>query len=153
MPSATQNLSGSCQITVTRYSGINLLSAGDVIYPPVDDPYAVGKAACAHCLSPLYACGVSEVDSVNLTITTSTKLSDRERDVILPQIVLGFQECCAEAGANMTQSPIGKFNNFVAGYQVKVQPWTHPASSVAWPAQQSIPASGFTVIKQSLRMF
>ena len=44
---------------------------------------------------------------VNLTITTSTKLSDRERDVILPQIVLGFQECCAEAGANMTQSPIG----------------------------------------------
>ena len=49
-----------------------------------------------------------QVDSVNLLITTSTKLSDRERDVILPEIVLGFQECCAEAGANMTQSPIGK---------------------------------------------
>ena len=45
---------------------------------------------------------------MNLLITTSTKLSDRERDVILPEIVLGFQECCAEAGANMTQSPIGK---------------------------------------------
>jgi len=102
----TNSISGGCQITMTRFDGLNLLSAGDVIYPPVDDPYAVGKAACAHCLSALYACGVSEVDSVNLLITTSTKLSDRERDVILPEIVLGFQECCAEAGANMTQSPI-----------------------------------------------
>lgn len=102
----TNTISGGCQITMTRFDGLSLLSAGDVIYPPVDDPYAVGKAACAHCLSALYACGVSEVDSVNLLITTSTKLSDRERDVILPEIVLGFQECCAEAGANMTQSPI-----------------------------------------------
>ena len=47
---------------MTRFDGLNLLSAGDVIYPPVDDPYAVGKAACAHCLSALYACGVSEVN-------------------------------------------------------------------------------------------
>lgn len=106
VPSQTQSISGGCQITATRFGGLHLLSAGDVVYPPVDDPYAVGKAACAHCLSALYACGVSEVDSINLLITTSTKLSDRERDVILPQIVLGFQECCAEAGANMTQSPI-----------------------------------------------
>jgi len=135
MPSATQNLSGSCQITVTRYSGINLLSAGDVIYPPVDDPYAVGKAACAHCLSPLYACGVSEVDSVNLTITTSTKLSDRERDVILPQIVLGFQECCAEAGANMTQSPIALnpscFISGMASSTVNSGEWIHSDQAVA----------------------
>lgn len=99
-------ISSNCQITASRYGGLSLLTASDVVYPPVDDPYAVGKAACAHCLSPLYACGVSEVDSINLLITSSTKLSDRERDVILPQIVLGFQECCTEAGANMTQSPI-----------------------------------------------
>lgn len=104
--SVPQTISGNCQITNSRYGSLSLLTASDVVYPPVDDPYAVGKAACAHCLSPLYACGVSEVDSVNLLITSSTKLSDRERDVILPQIVLGFQECCSEAGANMTQSPI-----------------------------------------------
>ena len=59
----TNSISGGCQITMTRFDGLNLLSAGDVIYPPVDDPYAVGKAACAHCLSALYACGVSEVIS------------------------------------------------------------------------------------------
>ena len=64
MPTQTQSISGGCQITVTRFGGLHLLSAGDVIYPPVDDPYAVGKAACAHCLSALYACGVSEVCQV-----------------------------------------------------------------------------------------
>ena len=37
------------------------MTASDVVYPPVDDPYAVGKAACSHCLSPIYACGVAEV--------------------------------------------------------------------------------------------
>jgi len=98
------------------------MTASDVVYPPVDDPYAVGKAACSHCLSPIYACGVAEVDSVNLLITSSTKLSDRERDVILPQIVLGFQECCAEAGANMTQSPIALNPScFISGQVSSIQ--------------------------------
>ena len=78
----------------------------DVVYPPVDDPHIAGQAACAHCLAPIYAAGVVEVETVNLLMTSSTKMSDRERDVVLPKIVAGFQECCEKANAIMTQSPL-----------------------------------------------
>ncbi|CAG5105092.1 Oidioi.mRNA.OKI2018_I69.chr1.g1826.t1.cds [Oikopleura dioica] len=81
-------VSGSCQIV------------------RIDDPHIAGQAACAHCLAPIYAAGVVEVETVNLLMTSSTKMSDRERDVVLPKIVAGFQECCERANAIMTQSPL-----------------------------------------------
>jgi hypothetical protein len=57
-------------------------------------------------LAPIYAAGVVEVETVNLLMTSSTKMSDRERDVVLPKIVAGFQQCCEKANAIMTQSPL-----------------------------------------------
>lgn len=99
-------VSGSCQIVRSKNTYLDIFVASDVVYPPVDDPYAAGKAACAHCLSPIYACGVPEIESVNILLTSSTKMSDRERDVVLPQIVDGFRDCCKDAYAVMTQSPL-----------------------------------------------
>lgn len=99
-------VSGSCQIVRSKNGFTDIFVASDIVYPPVDDPHIAGQAACAHCLAPIYAAGVVEVETVNLLMTSSTKMSDRERDVVLPKIVAGFQQCCEKANAIMTQSPL-----------------------------------------------
>lgn len=99
-------VSGSCQIVRSKNGFTDIFVASDVVYPPVDDPHIAGQAACAHCLAPIYAAGVVEVETVNLLMTSSTKMSDRERNVVLPKIVAGFQQCCEKANAIMTQSPL-----------------------------------------------
>ena len=52
-----------------------------------------GKIACANVLSDLYATGVIECDNMLMLITVSSKLTDKERDVVIPLMLRGFKVC------------------------------------------------------------
>lgn len=50
-----------------------------------------GKVACANVLSDLYAMGVTEVDNMLMLLAVSTKMTEKERDVVIPLIMRGFK--------------------------------------------------------------
>ena len=50
-----------------------------------------GKIACANVLSDLYAMGVTECDNMLMLLAVSTKMTEKERDVVVPLIMRGFK--------------------------------------------------------------
>ena len=70
-----------------------------------------GKIACANVLSDLYAMGVTECDNMLMLLAISTKMSEKERDVIVPLMMRGFKDCALEAGSSVT------------GGQTVMNPW------------------------------
>ena len=51
----------------------------------------VGKIACANVLSDLYAMGVTECDNMLMLCGVSTKMTEKERDVVMPLMMRGFK--------------------------------------------------------------
>lgn len=78
-------------LTPLRHGGLCLVQTTDILYPLVDDPYMMGKIACAHVLSGLYAMGVTECDNMLMLLSISTKMADKERDVVIPLMMTGFK--------------------------------------------------------------
>ena len=78
-------------ITPLRHSGLSLVQTTDFFYPLVEDPYMQGKIACANVLSDLYAMGVTECDNMLMLLAVSTKMTEKERDVVVPLIMRGFK--------------------------------------------------------------
>ncbi|XP_015685190.1 selenide, water dikinase 1, partial [Protobothrops mucrosquamatus] len=85
-----------------RHGGLSLVQTTDYIYPIVDDPYMMGRIACANVLSDLYAMGVTECDNMLMLLGISNKMTDRERDKIMPLIIQGFKDAAEEAGTSVT---------------------------------------------------
>jgi len=104
-------LSMDCSITPIRMGGLSVVQTSDSIYPLVDDPVTLGKIACASVLSALYAIGVTSVDNMLCLLSVSTRLSERERDNVVPLILEGFKEAATEAGTT------------VSGGQTVMNPW------------------------------
>merc|ERR1719369_1930063 len=73
------------------HSGLSLVQTTDFFYPLVEDPYMQGKIACANVLSDLYAMGVTECDNMLMLLAVSTKMTEKERDVVVPLIMRGFK--------------------------------------------------------------
>ncbi|KAG8142566.1 putative Selenide water dikinase 1 protein [Naja naja] len=94
-----------------RHGGLSLVQTTDYIYPIVDDPYMMGRIACANVLSDLYAMGVTECDNMLMLLGISNKMTDRERDKIMPLIIQGFKDAAEEAGTSVT------------GGQTVLNPW------------------------------
>ncbi|XP_053479500.1 selenide, water dikinase 1 isoform X2 [Ictalurus furcatus] len=94
-----------------RHGGLSLVQTTDYIYPIVDDPYMMGRVACANVLSDLYAMGVTECDNMLMLLGVSNKLSEKERDKVMPLIIQGFKDAAEEAGTSVT------------GGQTVVNPW------------------------------
>ena len=83
-----------------------------------------GKIAAANVLSDLYAMGVENCDNMLMLLGVSTKMSEKERDIVVPLMMRGFkvnlamhcvsfpehmfnefqtsQDCALEAGCNVT---------------------------------------------------
>jgi len=119
----------SCVLPL-RHGELLLVQSTDFFYPLVDDPYMMGKIACANVLSDIYAMGVTDVDNMLMLLSTSNKMSDKERDTIMPLILQGFKECAEEAGTT------------VQGGQTVVNPWMivgGVATSVCKPNEVIIP--------------
>lgn len=89
-------------ITPLRHGGLSLVQTTDFFYPLVEDPYMQGKIACANVLSDLYAMGVTELDNMLMIAGVSAKMSEKERDVVMPLMFRGFKDCAMEAGADVT---------------------------------------------------
>ena len=47
----------------------------------------LGKIACANVLSDLYAMGVTECDNMLMLLAVSTKMTEKERDVVIPLVI------------------------------------------------------------------
>ncbi|XP_011789680.1 PREDICTED: selenide, water dikinase 1 [Colobus angolensis palliatus] len=94
-----------------RHGGLSLVQTTDYIYPIVDDPYMMGRIACANVLSDLYAMGVTECDNMLMLLGVSNKMTDRERDKVMPLIIQGFKDAAEEAGTSVT------------GGQTVLNPW------------------------------
>ncbi|XP_064477510.1 inactive selenide, water dikinase-like protein [Ornithodoros turicata] len=92
-------------------SGFSLVQTIDYFYPSVEDPYMNGKIACANVLSDIYALGVTRCDNMLMVMGVSTKLSDKQRDVVVPALVKGFNDLAHEAGTKVT------------GGQTVLNPW------------------------------
>lgn len=73
--------------------------------------YFPGKIACTNVLSDLYAMGVTDCDNMLMLLGVSTKMTEKERDVVVPLIMRGFKDSAVEAGTTVT------------GGQTVVNPW------------------------------
>lgn len=117
-------------VTPLRHGGLCLVQTTDFFYPLVDDPYMMGKIACANVLSDLYAMGVTECDNMLMLLGVSTKMTEKERDVVIPLIMRGFKDSAWEAGTTVT------------GGQTVVNPWCTiggVATSVCQPNEYIVP--------------
>uniref|UniRef100_A0A1B6FWM1 PurM-like C-terminal domain-containing protein n=1 Tax=Cuerna arida TaxID=1464854 RepID=A0A1B6FWM1_9HEMI len=117
-------------VTPLRHGGLSLVQTTDFFYPLVDDPYMMGKIACANVISDLYAMGVTEVDNMLMLLGVSTKMTEKERDVVIPLIMRGFKDSAMEAGTTIT------------GGQTVVNPWCTiggVASTVCQPNEYIVP--------------
>ena len=52
---------------------------------------SVGKIACSNVLSDLYALGVTDCDNILMILGVSIKMTEKERDAVVPLIMKGFR--------------------------------------------------------------
>lgn len=96
------DLPNECVMTrLRRFSENQLIQCNRQTYPIIDDPYLMGRIACAHLLAPIYAIGLSEVDSVLASVNVPNEMSDREIDAVVPLLMRGMQDCAQEADCNL----------------------------------------------------
>ncbi|RXG71384.1 hypothetical protein Avbf_13257 [Armadillidium vulgare] len=88
-------------VTPLRHGGLSLVQTTDFFYPLVDDPYMMGKITCANVLSDLYAMGVTDCDNMLMLLGVSTKMTEKERDVVIPLMMRG---CSLLARTNITDT-------------------------------------------------
>ncbi|RXG71385.1 Selenide, water dikinase [Armadillidium vulgare] len=98
-------------VTPLRHGGLSLVQTTDFFYPLVDDPYMMGKITCANVLSDLYAMGVTDCDNMLMLLGVSTKMTEKERDVVIPLMMRGFKDAALLARTNIT------------GGQTVMNPW------------------------------
>lgn len=70
-----------------------------------------GKITCANVLSDLYAMGVTDCDNMLMLLGVSSRLSQKERDVVVPLLMKGFRDLAEEAGTS------------IQGGQTVINPW------------------------------
>ncbi|XP_034656272.1 inactive selenide, water dikinase-like protein [Drosophila subobscura] len=86
----------------TLFGDLQLVQGTDFGYPIIDDPYLMGKIACANVLGDVYAKGVVACDNMLMLLAVSTHMTEKERDTILPIMMRGFKDCAMKAGVNVT---------------------------------------------------
>lgn len=100
----------SCVIPL-RHGGLSLVQTTDFFYPLVEDPYMMGRIACANVLSDLYAMGITECDNMLMLLSVSQKMNEEEREKVMPLMIKGFRDAAEEGGTSVT------------GGQTVVNPW------------------------------
>ncbi|MBZ3878621.1 Selenide, water dikinase 2 [Sciurus carolinensis] len=100
----------SCVIPL-RHGGLSLVQTTDFFYPLVEDPYMMGRIACANVLSDLYAMGITECDNMLMLLSVSQSMNEEEREKVTPLMIKGFQDAAEEGGTAVT------------GRQTVVNPW------------------------------
>lgn len=94
--------------------GQQLIQCTRQTYPVINDPYLMGRIACAHLLSPVYALGLATVDSVITSIQVSNEMTDREIDAVLPLILKGMQDSAQDAECTFLNNGSIAFNSWLS---------------------------------------
>uniref|UniRef100_A0A8C3X2B1 selenide, water dikinase n=1 Tax=Catagonus wagneri TaxID=51154 RepID=A0A8C3X2B1_9CETA len=100
----------SCVIPL-RHGGLSLVQTTDFFYPLVEDPYMMGRIACANVLSDLYAMGITECDNMLMLLSVSQSMTEEDREKITPLMIKGFRDAAEEGGTAVT------------GGQTVINPW------------------------------
>lgn len=79
-------------VPLKRFPDLNLIETVDFFYPLVDDPFLMGKIAFANVVSDLCSIGVTQIDHVNILISSPTEFTAEERDIVLPLLLKGIAE-------------------------------------------------------------
>uniref|UniRef100_A0A1B6KLY6 Selenide, water dikinase n=1 Tax=Graphocephala atropunctata TaxID=36148 RepID=A0A1B6KLY6_9HEMI len=119
----------SCIIPL-RQGNLFLVQTTDFFYPIVDDPYVMGRIACANVVSDLYATGVTKIDNMHMILGLSTKMTEKETDVTTQLMIEGFKDAVTEAGT------------LVRSFAIKLNPWCMiggVATSVCTPDELIMP--------------
>jgi len=119
-------------ICPVRRGGLSCIQTTSTSYPIVCDPLMQGRIAASACLSSMYAVGVTSIDHIMLLLTTSSKMTDEERDAVVPLMIKGFKEAATEAGTK------------VSGGQTALNPWLTiggVATSVCTSGEYIVPDS------------
>ncbi|KAH8246766.1 hypothetical protein KR038_008649 [Drosophila bunnanda] len=101
-------------IPLNRHKELLLVQTVDFFYPMVNDPEILGRIALANVLSDVFAVGVTDFDSVEMILSTSTSFTETERDVVISLIMKGFQDSLKSNGYTNTPLIIR---------QLKINPW------------------------------
>ncbi|KAL4655484.1 selenide, water dikinase 2-like [Arapaima gigas] len=100
-----------CCVIPLRHGGLSLVQTTDFFYPLVEDPYMMGRIACANVLSDLYAMGITECDNMLMLLSVSQKMNEKERERVMPLMIKGFRDAAEEGGTSVT------------GGQTVMNPW------------------------------
>ncbi|MGH0182870.1 UNVERIFIED_CONTAM: hypothetical protein FKN15_010443 [Acipenser sinensis] len=68
-----------------------------------EESYSVlrkGRIACANVLSDLYAMGITECDNMLMLLSVSQRMSDKEREKVMPLMMRGFRDAAEEGGTS-----------------------------------------------------
>lgn len=109
-PNETPGMDSSV-VKIGHGQDLYLVSTTDFFFPSVEDPYVQGQIACANVLSDAYAMGVTEVDTMLMTLGVCRDMSELERDVVTTQLIRGFNDLARRANTNVT------------GGQTVMNPW------------------------------
>ncbi|KAI8043429.1 hypothetical protein M5D96_004761 [Drosophila gunungcola] len=101
-------------IPLNRHKDYLLVQTVDFFYPMVNDPELLGRIAIANVLSDVFAVGVTDFDSVEIIVSTSTSFTKKEQDVVISLIIAGFQNSLQANGYHKTPLVIR---------QLKINPW------------------------------
>lgn len=74
-----------------KNTNLSLIESTNTVYMLVDDPYVMGKIACSNVLSNLYALGITRCDNMLMMLNVSYKMTDKERDTVVPIMIRGFR--------------------------------------------------------------
>lgn len=130
LPNPHIGIGMDCAVIPLKHSNLSLVQTTDFFYPLIDDPYIMGKIACANVVSDMYAMGVTECDNMLMLLGVSTKMTEKERDSVVPLLIKGFKDCAKEAGT------------IISGGQTVVNPWCTiggVASTVCQPNELIVP--------------
>lgn len=100
----------SCVIPL-RHGGLSLVQTTDFFYPLVEDPYMMGRIACANVLSDLYAMGITDCDNMLMLLSLSQKMNEKDQERVTPLMIKGFRDAAEEGGTSVT------------GGQTVINPW------------------------------
>ncbi|GAM23149.1 hypothetical protein SAMD00019534_063240 [Acytostelium subglobosum LB1] len=78
-----------------------MVTTTDFFFPNVDDPYLMGKIACANVLSDLYSFGIDECDNMLMLLAASTDMSVEDRAWSTRGLIEGFNDHCKLAGTKV----------------------------------------------------
>ncbi|EFA75276.1 selenide water dikinase [Heterostelium album PN500] len=90
-----------CAIVPTKFPDIVMVTTTDFFFPNVDDPYLMGKIACANVLSDLYSFGIDECDNMLMLLAASTDMTPENRNWSTRGLIQGFNDHCNLAGTKV----------------------------------------------------